>query len=179
MKKIVKELESIISKLDGKLVCIGLNESFLINKIKENQNIIYCDLLNSNILSKEKNNKKRKSKNLSIKDFRKYFKNKNINHIICNLKEIEKLLPKFIPDSIYINKDYIYLYGNKSEYDFDKIIKKYKRYNVEIEMLDLGDNSLLKINVKNSKNKYLKDKFYYIYDKAEKLVDNISDLIVS
>lgn len=179
MKKILKNLERIITNIEGKLICIGLNDDYLINKISNNTKILYCDLLNSNSTSKSGKGKKKKTKNLSIDDFKKYYKKKNINYSICNINDIKKHLPKFIPNSIYINNTCIYIYGNKDSYDFKKLVKKYKRYNVEIDLKEEGDYCLLSINVKNSKNHFILDKIYFLLDSSEKLIEMISDLIVS
>ena len=78
MKNVIKELEKTIDKINGSLLCIGLNNEYLIKKIKDNTNIIYCDLLNANVESGLKLGKKRKKheKSISIKDFRKHYKKK-------------------------------------------------------------------------------------------------------
>ena len=110
MKKVIKELEKTIDKISGSLLCIGLNNEYLIKKIKDNTNIIYCDLLNANVESGLKLGKKRKKheESISIKDFRKHYKKKKINYVISNISDINPYLPRFIPDSIYITNSVIY-----------------------------------------------------------------------
>lgn len=179
MKKIIKSLEKLINDIEGKLVCIGLNDEYLIDKIQKNLKISYCDLLNSNTFSIKKVEKKKKQKNLSIKDFRKYFKKKKVNYIICNIKDMEKYLPRFIPDSIYISNTSIYMYGDKDIYDLETLQKRYKRYNVQIEVIESEKEYLLKINTKEAKNKIFKDKLYFIIDNIQIFIDKIGDLIVS
>lgn len=178
MKKIVKTFEKIIDNIHGKLVWIGLNEEYLIKKIESNQNIVYCDLLDSINISNGKNNKKSKKYNLSIKDFRKYFKKKNIDYLISDIKDINKLLPRFIPDSIYICFKEICIYGDTS-YDYERIQKRYKRYTKDIKVEIYNNQFLIKINVGKTKNKFFKDKFYFIIDNIINFIDLISDLIVS
>ena len=178
MKKIVKNFEKIINSITGKLVWIGLDDDFLMKKISANHNIVYCDILNG-ISPKGKGKAKgKKEKNLSIKDFRKYFKKKNIDCFIVNIKDIDKLLPRFIPDSIYITSKTIYIYGDKT-YDYEKIMKRYKRYSKDIKLEIYDDNFLIKIDVTKSKNHFFKDKLYFALDNIINLIDMISDLIVS
>lgn len=179
MKKIVKELEKTIDKISGRLLCIGINNEYLLNKIKNNVNILYCDFLNADVGSRMKIGKKRKKheKNISIKDFKKYFKKRRIDYTISNINDIEKYLPRFIPDSIYITKNFIYIYGDIN-YDYEKIVKKYKRYTDKIDVIKTSDSFLLKIDVTNTKSKYFKDKLYYIIDNLEIFADKIGDILV-
>lgn len=177
MEKIVKELEHIIKGLNGKLICIGVNEKILIDNIRKNEQIFYCDLLNSDIFSKGKGKKKRE-KTLSINDFRKYYKKKKINYTICNIKDMYKFYPKFIPDSVRINSSYIYLYGDMN-YDYEKLEKKYKRYGAKIETITGNKEFLLKIDLTNKKINLIKEKYFFLVDNIEKVIDIISDLIIS
>lgn len=179
MKKIVKELEKTIDKISGRLLCIGINNEYLLNKIRNNENILYCNFLNADVSSGTKIGKKRKKreKNISIKEFKKYFKKKRIDYTISNISDIEKYLPRFIPDSIYITRKIIYFYGDIN-YDYEKIIKKYKRYTDKIEVIKTSDSFLLKIDVNNTKNKFFKDKLYYIVDNLEIFADKIGDILV-
>lgn len=176
MKKIVKNFEKIINNINGKLVWIGLQDEYLMKKITNNSNIVYCDILNG--IGAKGKGKGSKGKEISIKEFRKYFKKKNIDCVISNAKDIDRLLPRFIPDSIYITSKTIYIYGS-TNYDYEKIIKRYKRYSKNIELEVLDDNFIIKIEVSKSKNHFFKDKLYFIIDNIFNLIDMISDLIVS
>ena len=175
MEKVVKDLEKVIKNLNGKLICIGLNEKYLIEQIRKNENIFYCDLLNSNIFSKNKSKSKgKKEKTLTIKEFKKYYKKKKINYTICNIKDIYKFYPKFIPDSVRINNSFIYIYGDKDD-NFEKLEKKYKRYNVNTEMIIYEKQFLLKIDLQNKKINFFKEKFYFLVDNIQRTIDIISD----
>lgn len=179
MEKIVKELEHIIKGLNGKLICIGISEKILIDNIRKNEQIFYCDLLNSDIFSKDKNKgKKKKDKTLSINDFRKYYKKKKINYTICNIKDMYKFYPKFIPDSVRINSSYIYIYGDVT-YDYEKIEKKYKRYGAKIETIVDNKEFLLKIDLTHKKINFIKEKCLFVIDNIDRVIDIISDAIIS
>ena len=178
MKKIIKELEKIIIDFSGKVVCIGTMDEYLLGKINNNKNIKYCDLLNC-FEKKGGNTKKQKEKNLMMKDFRKFYGKKKIDYMLCNISDIKGHIPRFIPDSIYINKKIVYIYGKNDIYDYQRIIKKYNRYKASIEYDNIGEYFLLRIDVSNCNNKIICDKLFYISDSLEKFSDKISDLIVS
>lgn len=179
MKNVIKELEKTIDKINGSLLCIGLNNEYLIKKIKDNTNIIYCDLLNANVESGLKLGKKRKKheKSISIKDFRKHYKKKKINYVISNISDINPYLPRFIPDSIYITNSVIYIYGNIN-FDYEKVIKKYRRYTNKIETIVANDMFFIKVDVGNARNSFFKDKIYFIIDNLEVFADKIGDILV-
>lgn len=177
MNKINKLLEKIIVNINGKVVCIGNLDEFLLKKLGQNTNITYCDLLNCNTNSSGKGKSKQKS--LTMKDFKKFYKKKRINYLICDINEIKKHLPMFLQSSIYINKDKIYIYGSKNDYDVQKLQKKYKRYNVQINLTEKNDDFVLEVNTNNAKNKFFKDKIYFIIDNLEIFIDKIGDIIIS
>ena len=64
-------------------------------------------------------------------------------------------------------------------YDVENIIKRYKRYNTEIEVIKCDDGNIVKINTSKAKNKFLKDKFYFIVDTLSNIADIIGDILVS
>lgn len=179
MQKIVKQLEKVIGSINGRLICIGLNNEYLLKKIKDNTNILYCDFLNANISSGLKIGKKRnkKEKIISIKDFKKHYKKKRVNYIISNISDIDSYLPRFIPDSIYITNGIIYIYGD-IYFDYEKIVKKYKRYTKQIEVIKTTNSFLVIVNVNNTKRKVIKDKAYFIIDNLEICADKIGDILV-
>lgn len=175
MKKIVKDLEKIIHDINGKLVWIGLNDEYLMNKVASNKKIIYCDLLNG--ISPKGKGQGRGEKTLCIKDFRKYFKKKNIDCFISDIKDIDKLLPRFIPDSVYITSKTIYIYGDL-KYDYERILTRYKRYSKGVSLNIYEPFFLIKVDVSKSKNHFMKDKLYFVYDNILNFFDMISDLII-
>ncbi len=166
------KLIEFVKKLDGKLVVFGVNDSKIIDCIDNNNNIVFCDLLNCNC-----NGKSKKGHKKYIKSIKKKYKKKRIDNMIIDLDSSFIFMRKVLKDSIYITKNNIYLYG-----DMDSIlliIDKYKRYNVKINKLDYKNKSLLIIDVKNAKNNLIKDQLYYIMDTLSFIVDKIGDLMSS
>lgn len=163
----------------GNVLGIGVDEK--ISEILEQNNLVTnCNLLNS--YSKETNKKQTKKKRLKkirIKKLRKVFKHKKVDFIICNTEEIKKYLKTFIKDSIYINKDMLYIYNIKDEELKQELIKKYKRYNTIVEEIKDENTTILKIDNKNSKTNIIKDTIYLIIDTLTQLLNIISDLLLN
>ena len=139
------ELKKIIKNLNGYVLTIGLDDNY-IKYIEQNNNIIDCYCLNN--ASDEGNEKGKKGKTIYINKIRKKFKKKNIDYIICNYDVIKKYMKTFIKDSVYINKNKLYYYG---DIDYE-IISKYKRYKSIINKI----NSIVEIDNSNSNNNIFK-----------------------
>lgn len=105
--------------------------------------------------------------------------NKKVDFIICNIEEIKKYTKTFIKDSIYINKDMLYIYNIKDEELKQELIKKYKRYSTIVEEIKDNETTILKIDNKNSKTNIFKDTFYLIIDTSIQLFNIISDLLLN
>lgn len=162
--------------MTGKVIGVGIDNKEIIETIDKNNKILACDLLNSidiNGTAKGKNKKKK-----YVKKIRKKYKKKKVNYIIVNSNEINRYLKTFVRDSIYINNTEIYYYMDKS-YDTENIIKRYKRYNTEIEVIKCDDGNIVRINTSKAKNKFFKDKLYYIVDTLGNIADIIGDILVS
>lgn len=163
----------------GNVLGIGVDEK-ISEILEQNDLVTNCNLLNS--YSKETNKKQTKKKRLKkirIKKLRKVFKHKKVDFIICNTEEIKKYLKTFIKDSVYINKDMLYLYNIKDEELKQELIKKYKRYNTIVEEIKDENTTILKIDNKNSKTNIFKDTLYLIIDTLTQLLNIISDLLLN
>ena len=163
----------------GNVLGIGVDEK-ISEILEQNDLVTNCNLLNS--YSKETNKKqtkKKKLKKIRIKKLRKVFKHKKVDFIICNTEEIKKYLKTFIKDSVYINKDMLYLYNIKDEELKQELIKKYKRYNTIVEEIKDNNEIILKIDNKNSKTNIFKDTLYLIIDTLTQLLNIISDLLLN
>lgn len=163
----------------GNVLGIGVDEK-ISEILEQNDLVTNCNLLNS--YSKETNKKqtkKKKLKKIRIKKLRKVFKHKKVDFIICNTEEIKKYLKTFIKDSVYINKDMLYLYNIKDEELKQELIKKYKRYNTIVEEIKDENTTILKIDNKNSKTNIFKDTLYLIIDTLTQLLNIISDLLLN
>ena len=165
--------------VSGNVLGIGVDET-ISEILEQNERVLNCNLLNS--FSKTENSKQEKKqrlKKIRIKKIRKVFKKKKVDFIICNIDEIKKYLKTFIKDSIYINKDILYIYNIEDEELKKELIKKYKRYNVKIEELKDNKKTILKIDNKLSKTNIFKDTFYLIIDTLIQLLNIISDILLN
>lgn len=166
----MNKLKTIIKKLSGNVLGIGLNED-LTTLIEKNNNIIECNLLNSCVKGKFK--KSFFKKTIRIKKIRKVFKKKNIDYIICNYDEISKYLNTFVKDSIYINKGKVYFFGN---IDVDLLKLKYERYDVKINLIN---KNIIEIDTSLAKNNFFKDNYYRLVDFKNHLIEIIGDVLMN
>ena len=173
------KIYDIAKVVSGDVLGIGVDET-ISEILEQNERVLNCNLLNS--FSKTENSKQEKKqrlKKIRIKKIRKVFKKKKVDFIICNIDEIKKYLKTFIKDSIYINKDILYIYNIEDEELKKELIKKYKRYNVKIEELKDNKKTILKIDNKLSKTNIFKDTFYLIIDTTIQLLNIISDILLN
>ncbi len=163
--------------LSGNVLGIGVDEK-IAQILEQNERVLNCNLLNSKV-SSISIGKEGKEKKISVKKLRKIFKKKNVDYIVCNIGEMKKHLKTFIRDSVYINKDILYIYNIKDEELKEELIKKYKRYNTKIEEIKDKEDTILKIDNKESKTNKLKDIKYSIVDTLVSLFNIISDLLLN
>ena len=171
-----EQILEIINKLKGSLLGIGLTNENILNAIEENSNIDICYLLNNISLTKRKLSitKRGKNKKINIKKIKKQFKKKSLDNIICNFDIIKQFYRSFVPNSIYLCNQTIYIYGKKE--DLEKLKQKYLRYTKEVK---IENDSILIINACGTKNHFLKDLVYKIKDFGIDFVDLVTDILVN
>ena len=176
----MKKIYDITKCVSGNVLGIGVDIKIL-KILEKNERILNCNLLNSEveITKQQKKIKKQRTKKIRIKKLRKKFKKKKVDFIICNIEEIKKYLKTFISDSVYINSNMLYIYNITDEDLKKELIKKYKRYNTIIEEIKDGNDTILKIDNKNSKTNKIKDLIYLIIDSLTLLFNLISDLLLN
>ena len=165
--------------VSGNVLGIGVNAK-ITQILEQNNRILNCNLLNSE--SEQKNTKKQKKqrlKKIRMKKLRKIFKKKKVDFIICNVEEIKKYLKTFVKDSIYINKQLLYIYNITDNEQKEELIKKYKKYNTNIEEIKDKNTTILKIDNKNVKTSIIKDYTYLTIDTLIQLFNIISDLLIN
>lgn len=177
---LISELKKICVNFSGNVLTIGLDFSTVENVLEKNNKIFnsYCMSFNGKKKTKKFENGRR-GKTVSIKKIRKIFKKKRIDYIICNIEDINRFLRTFIKDSVYINKNMLYIYGPKKDIDLEMLEKRYGRYNTKIEVLEFEKEILITIDNSKSKNNIFKDFFYNISDLGYSLVNLIGDLLIS
>ena len=168
---------NILKDLDGFLLGIGLDEKMLV-AIQNNEKINDCFLLSKKSGNGKKVNgfTKGKEKTIHIKKLKKYFKRKSIDNIVCDYSLVSKFMRGFVSNSIYLNSGKLYLYGSSS--DIDKIIRRYKWYKCDTEILRNGNEFLLIVD-NNVKSNFFKDIFYKVWDLYTSFLDFLTDLLVN
>lgn len=172
------KIYDIAKVVSGNVLGIGVDGE-ISEILEQNERITECNLLNSYLSQSKEENKKQKLKKIRVRKIRKVFKKKKVNFIICNITEIKKYLKTFVKDSIYINKEILYIYNIEDEELKKELIKKYKRYNTNIEEIKDKKTTILKIDNSKAKTNIFKDNFYLIVDTLVKLFNIISDLLLN
>ena len=177
---LISELKNICKSFSGNVLTIGLDFPTVDQVLEKNNNIKKNFIMSFN----GKKHGKRyenggRGKTVSIKKIRKIFKKKRIDYIVCNIEDVERFLRTFIRDSVYINKNKLYIYGNKKDIDLELLEKRYGRYNTKIEVLEFEKEILITIDNSESKNNRIKDFFYNLSDLGYSLINLIGDLLIS
>ena len=174
-------LEKILQKLCDNVITIGVRDQKLLNVLEENNNIKSCYTLNSESNSESSKSKwsLRRNKVISIKKFRRVFKKKKIDIILCNIEDINPYLKTFIKDSIYICRGSIYYYGKKKDIDITYLKSKYDRYKVTYKEEKLKDGIVFIININNAKTYRIKELWYKIYDGVNSASNLLSDYLTN
>ena len=122
---LVGELKKIAKDISGNVLTIGLDFPTVEQVLEQNEKIVKSYSMNFNGKKRTKKYEQgQKGKTISIKKIRKIFKKKRIDYIICNIEDIEQFFRTFIRDSVYINKNKLYIYGNKNNIDLE-LLEKY------------------------------------------------------
>lgn len=173
------KLEEIIKNSEGNVLSICLDDK-LMNAFSKNNKINLYSIdsnKNTNFFKNNKKMKTNKGKTINIKKLRKYINKKSVNFMFCNMNAIYPYYKYFIKDSVYLNDNLLYLYGN-NEIDKDLIINNYKRYTNDIEYIEYKKSFLIIINNTNSKNNFIKDLFYLVKDTIFNIAEFIGNFLV-
>ncbi len=180
MKKEEKKLYSIIKKLQGNVLIIGVEDEQLLVAISENPNISKCNLLNAITNNfKERKKMRGRKKNFQIRKLRKKFHKKKVDDILCNIEDIYPYLKTFVKDSVYINRGKLYFYGEKGKYDLEKTLRKYKKYQAKVEQKFEGNYFFITISNEHSKTNKLKDIWFSISEFMMWLYEIIGDMLIN
>jgi len=173
-------LEEIIKESKGNVLAVCLDNKLMETFDKNNKVNLYSIDSNNKpgVFGKQSKKTTNRGKTINIKRLRKYINKNSVDILICNMNEMFKFYKYFIKDSIYLNNNKIYIYSN-NEIDKDFIIKKYKRYNVSISDTDYKNGFIITIDNTKGKNKFIKDKIYFIKDTMYNLAEFIGNILVS
>ena len=166
MKKIEKEIEYLLKNISGKVVTIGVSKNIL-KVIEKNQNITFLDTLDTVVKDKKKNSKQSdKRKIVSIHSLKRKYKKNKIDLLILNFEEVKKYKKTFIRDSIYFSREII-IYNHEEE-----IENLYKRYRTKTT-----NDVVLKIDARKTKISKLRNKYYYIIDTKNELLEYLTEFL--
>lgn len=174
-----KQILEIINNMKGSLLGIGLYDDSLLDAIERNDDIHTCYILSNLSLTGKKFSmtKRGRNKKINIKKIKKYFKKKSLDNIICNYDIIKQFQRSFVPNSIYLNSGFLYVYGSKVE--IESLKQKYQRYTNEIEISQSNDGFIMKVNNKKTKNNFFKDILFKIRDLGTDVIDFITELLIN
>lgn len=177
-----QDLYNIAKCANGNVLLIGVDDSKIYDIIDKNERITICNSL-SNCKRKSKkmycdNSTTKNSKIIKVKKLRKVFKRKNIDFIICNISEIKPNMKSFLSNSVYINKNMLYIYGSIKDNDLEELVKKYKRYSKDVKAEIKDEEFIIYIDNKKTKTNFFKDKFYYIVDTISNIRNLIADILM-
>lgn len=172
-----EKIKKIVKSLNGNLIGIGIKDKSILDEINKNDKIVLCDLLNS-VSQTSKNTDKKSKKKKYVRNLVKRYKKIDIDYMIIDASEINKILKTFIVDSIKICDNKIYIYSDK-KYVLNKIDKRYKRYTKNTKLDKYDNGYILEINIENVKVSFIKSKLYLIIDTFSNISDLIADLLIS
>ena len=175
-EKIIKEIKT----MKGSLLGIGIDDNSMLDAIENNDNIDLCYILSNGGRTENKKFKlfkKGRTKKINIKKLKKHFRKKSLDNVLCDYKVIKKFYKSFVPNSIYINKGKLLIYGNIKE--LEKIKEKYERYTDDIIIKKTNKSFLLIINNKNAKTNIIKTNYYKIKDTFNDGLDYLTDFLTN
>ena len=174
-----EEILNIVNKMKGSLLGIGITDTAILDAIENNNDIHTCFILSNLSLTGKKFSitKRGRSKKVNIKKIKKQFKKKSLDNVICNYGIIKQFQRSFVPNSIYINNGYLYIYGSKTE--IESLKKKYQRYTNDITINETKDGFIMKINNQKTKNNFFKDALFKIKDFTSDTLELITDLLIN
>ncbi len=176
-----QELLKIIKNIKGNVFTLGIVDKDLISAIQNNPQIEHFLMLNINqTVEYDKSDNYKPTKKIKINKIKKKNKKKKIDYTICEISDCKAHFRTFINDTIYFNKNKIFYYGSIDEYDLDDLIKKYRRYNVIINVLKFENGEfILEIDTTKAKTNKLKAIIYRFIDFFIMLFDFLTDFLLS
>jgi hypothetical protein len=175
-----KELINSFKEITGNVLTIGVNSQELLKNLeKKNINLYSLNKSGCSKHNSQKNLINKDGKKINIKKLRKYFYKKSLDYIICNFQEIKNYTKYFVKDSICINSNTLIIYTTNLNLDIDYLVKQYKRYTADVLVKKEKEYVIIKVNNKNTKNKKIKEKMYYVQDSFHNFSNFVSDILVS
>ena len=166
-------LKKIIKDIKGNILIVGINNQYVLDSIYKNKELNEVFSLDRTKLF---NKPQKKGEPVKLRKLKKRFKN-GLDYMICDVNGINIDLRRVLYNTYnIIGKEIIY-YGIYDEYDVDRLIKKYERYNCKVDKKMYKDSFILIIKVKDIKVSKLA--WYKIKDTFEDIIEGIGNLLMS
>lgn len=175
-----KQLIELVKTIKGNLIGIGIDSKMVLETIEKNDQIDNCHLLDS-IETTPIDGKKKRTKSLKVKKFRRKFKKKRTDIILCRIGSIDKYWKYFIRDSVYMTKGQVVYYGTKEELTLEKeeFIKRYQRYpKTEVKFVEDKEGLMIYVKMNDAKTHRIRDFFYLIRDTMYNITQLLGDYLV-
>ncbi|MDD2435265.1 MAG: hypothetical protein PHO63_03325 [Bacilli bacterium] len=174
-----QELVKIVKKLKGNLITIDVSNDKTLEAIKKNKKLInvYEFTFGGRIYPKVKSIKGKNK--YHIKKMKKYFEKKSVNYFMCEINHLKKFFHVFIKDSIDLNNNTIYLYGEKNSYSIKELKYRYERYGCKVEIVENELGFILIIKTGENKTSKLQNFKYYVRDSFYNLGELITQILIN
>lgn len=166
-----KEIKKKIEMFEGTVVGIGLEEKWK-QEIEKNKKVIKADFLDRDVPFKTHDKKEKKTgKTINIKNLKKIFP-KKVDYLFVYQESIQKEEKTFIPDSLFITKKQIIIYGKNKEW-----LQKYEQFQ-KVDLIKIEKDSFLALIDRNHyKPSRIKSKSYYIKETIIQFMDELSNFL--
>ena len=172
----IDEMVKITKNLSGSIVGIGIDNKKMLDTINNNDKIKNCFLLEN----KNTNEKSflKKGKTVNIRYLHKKFHYKKIDYTIMHYEDVFKYSKYFTKNSVFITKKSIYLYGKYNKELIDDLFKKYRRYNIKLNLNKYNNNFILEVDSSKAKNNWFTDKYYFVIDSITEMFSVLEEMLI-
>lgn len=178
MKTIENYLIKKIKGIRGQVIAIGCTDPIL-DALGKNNGIHTCYVLNNTSRISGKYKSSGFMKSVNIKKFKRKFKKKRTNVMIVDSLDVIEFSKRFVPSSVYIAKETIYVYAKASDEKTEEMILKYHRYQAPVEEIKLQDGIIYRIDCTNTKQSRISDFGYLIKDTIDRVIDLVGDYLIN
>lgn len=173
------DLGNILKNLSGRIFTLGITDNKFIDIIVKNNKIVDFLILSIKSEIKYDNVETVNSvKKVKIRKLKRKNKKNKFDYSIFELSDVIENLHLIINESLDFTSKKIYYYGDLTNFDIDKLVKKYTRYGLKVILKKYSNNKFI-LEIELHKIKKIKRKYYKFIDFLEYIYDSISSLIVS
>lgn len=178
--KLESGIKNNLKDIYGSLSIFGKMYDSILSFINKNKRVISCDLISEYSFIKSGNSTKNgKIKKFNIKKIRKIYGKNGIDTVVINLDEFDKYKKTLIRDSSYIAGKNIIIFSCNKDYDYEMIIKRYKRYKCSCNFFEYENGVIVNIDSTFSSQNRVLNKFYFVKDTLYDVSEAISNFIIN